>query len=271
MNGTIELEAAREAGAGAGFFCDDPLVLQQSNNVVVWLRPHPVVAKVGRWPHSPEVLAREVKVAEHLATTGALCAVPMGPMGVHGPDQLPVSLWEHLEAVEGQTPNVRDLADALVALHAGLRSLGVALPSFLWAMDLARSAVADDARMEALDPARRAALRERVEHWTAEARQIEERSEVRALHGEPHEGNVILTADGPHFVDFESACTGPLEWDLASMPAGVAAATDGVDHDRLAQLRLLNSARVAVWGWAHAREPVMRAHGEHHLALVLSA
>lgn len=55
------------------------------------------------------------------------------------------------------------------------------------------------------------------------------------------------------------------------MAAGVAAASVSVDHDRLALLRLLNSARVATWGWAHAADPIMRAHGEHHLAVVLSA
>jgi len=31
---------------------DQPAVLQESNNTVVWLRPHPVIAKVGKWQHS---------------------------------------------------------------------------------------------------------------------------------------------------------------------------------------------------------------------------
>lgn len=267
---SVELEAACAAGAAAGFPCDDPLVLQQTNNVVAWLRPHPVVAKVGRWPHSTEMLAREVTVAEHLTATGAPSAVPIGPLRADGPGSRPVSLWERLEAVEGAMATADDLAHALAALHRGLRSVEVALPSFLWAIHLARATLGDDVRMQALDPTRRAALRERVERWTAEAESSDDQVDERILHGEPHEGNVVLTADGPRFVDFEAACRGPLEWDLASMPAGVAAATPAVDHARLARLRLLNSARVATWGWAHASDPIMRAHGEHHLAVVLS-
>ncbi|MGK2948774.1 MAG: phosphotransferase [Acidimicrobiales bacterium] len=265
-----EVEAACAAGGAAGFRCDDPLVLQQTNNVVVWLRPHPVVAKVGRWPHSAEVLSREVAVGEHLAATAAPAAEPIGPLRQSGPAGLPVSLWKRLEAIDGGPVPNRDLARALGTLHEELGSFAEPLPSFLWAIDLAQAALADDAVMRALDRGPLAELRGRVELWTAEARELETSSR-RVLHGEPHLGNVVLTAAGPHFVDFESVCSGPLEWDLASMPAGVAAAAPGVDHAVLERLRLLNSARVAVWGWAHASDPAMRAHGEHHLGIVLSA
>ena len=267
---SVELEAAGASGAAAGFASTDPLVLQQTNNVVVWLRPHPVVAKVGRWPHSAEVLAREVAVAQHLATTGAPSAAPIGPLRIDGPGGLPVSLWERIEEVEGATLDEIELARALASLHEGLRSLPPGLPSFLWAIDLAAATLADDHRMQSLDAARLAPLRERMARWAASARDLQE-ADAQVLHGEPHAGNVILTAAGPCFVDFESTCTGPLEWDLASLPPGVAAATSGVDHELLATLRLLNSARVATWGWANASDPIMRAHGEHHLARVLSA
>jgi hypothetical protein len=271
MEPTEGVTAARAVGASAGFASEDPLVLQQTNNVVVWLRPHPVVAKVGRWPHSAEVLAREVVVAQHLAAVGAPSAAPIGPIRSHGPRDLPVSLWNRLEGIDDRRATDCDLAAALAALHAGLDVLDQVLPSFLWAIDLAHAAVSDDERMQALDADRLAALRERFDHWARAARQIDDLAGARALHGEPHQGNVILTSDGPRFLDFEAACTGPLEWDLASMPPGVAAASDGVDHDRLGLLRLLNSARVATWGWAHASDPIMRAHGEHHLAVALSS
>ena len=44
-----------------------------------------------------------------------------------------------------------------------------------------------------------------------------------------------------------------------------------IDPDRLALLRLLNSARVATWCWAAADNPMMRPHAEHHLAIVRAA
>src|SRR2546422_66044 len=34
---------------------------------------------------------------------------------------------------------------------------------------------------------------------------------TRPLHGSPHEGNWLPAAEGPVLLDFETACTGPLE------------------------------------------------------------
>ena len=35
------------------------------------------------------------------------------------------------------------------------------------------------------------------------------------LHGEPHPGNVLRTRDGLLFVDLETCCRGPVEFDIA--------------------------------------------------------
>lgn len=35
------------------------------------------------------------------------------------------------------------------------------------------------------------------------------------LHGEPHPGNVLRTRDGQLFVDLETCCRGPVEFDIA--------------------------------------------------------
>ncbi|MGH4019382.1 MAG: phosphotransferase family protein [Pseudonocardiaceae bacterium] len=39
--------------------------------------------------------------------------------------------------------------------------------------------------------------------------------DLRPLHGDVHPGNLIATRDGPVWIDFEEACRGPVEWDLA--------------------------------------------------------
>jgi hypothetical protein len=39
----------------------------------------------------------------------------------------------------------------------------------------------------------------------------------RPLHGSPHAGNRLPSADGPVLLDFETACLGPIEWDLAAL------------------------------------------------------
>src|SRR5262245_56391198 len=42
-------------------------------------------------------------------------------------------------------------------------------------------------------------------------------TEPRALHGSPHAGNWLRTAQGVLLLDFETACRGPLEWDVAAL------------------------------------------------------
>jgi aminoglycoside phosphotransferase (APT) family kinase protein len=90
----------------------------------------------------------------------------------------------------------------------------------------------------------------------------------RRLHGEPHDGNRLVTPSGIRWIDFESCCLGPPEWDLAFLPDAAAGLVPDVDGPLLARLRRLNSARVATWCWATAHLPIMRTHGELHLALL---
>lgn len=47
------------------------------------------------------------------------------------------------------------------------------------------------------------------------------------LHGDCHAGNVLWTADGPHFVDFDDARTGPAVQDLWMLLSGERAAMEG--------------------------------------------
>jgi Ser/Thr protein kinase RdoA (MazF antagonist) len=92
-------------------------------------------------------------------------------------------------------------------------------------------------------------------------------SEYR-LHGEPHDANRLVTSAGLRWIDFESCCVGPWEWDLAFQPREVDAHLIDIDHGLLALLRRLNSARVATWCLAQSRFPGMRRHGELHLAFL---
>jgi len=87
------------------------------------------------------------------------------------------------------------------------------------------------------------------------------------LHGEPHDGNRIVTSEGIRWIDFESCCIGPLEWDLAFQPDEVVHLFPETDLGLLALLRRLNSARVATWCLG-SRHPEMHEHGEIHLSLL---
>ena len=69
------------------------------------------------------------------------------------------------------------------------------------------------------------------------------------LHGEPHPGNLLSTRTGPLFIDFETYCRGPIEFDLAHAPDDVGDHYPGVDRGLLPRL------------------PDPHAGDDHHLAL----
>jgi thiamine kinase-like enzyme len=93
----------------------------------------------------------------------------------------------------------------------------------------------------------------------------------RPLHGEAHDRNVLVTPAGLRWIDFEGACTGPLEWDIAFLPERAIEVFPEVDAEVVNLLRTLNSARVATWCFARWQFPEMRWHARFHLEQVRRA
>jgi thiamine kinase-like enzyme len=69
------------------------------------------------------------------------------------------------------------------------------------------------------------------------------------LHGEPHPGNVLSTKTGLLFIDLETCCRGPVEFDLAHVPEEVSEGYADADEDLLSECRVLVLAMVAAWRW----------------------
>lgn len=63
--------AATEAGRRWVLGSSDPILLQETNNTVVWLFPHAVVAKVATRADGTDKLIREHQVATAIADLGA--------------------------------------------------------------------------------------------------------------------------------------------------------------------------------------------------------
>jgi hypothetical protein len=64
-----------------------------------------------------------------------------------------------------------------------------------------------------------------------------------------HPGNVLPTAHGPLFIDVETCCRGPVEFDYAHAPRGVGERCAGVDLEALRNCRVLVRAMVTAWRW----------------------
>ena len=70
------------------------------------------------------------------------------------------------------------------------------------------------------------------------------------LHGEPHPGNVLTTKNGLQlFIDLETCCRGPVEFDLAHAPEEVSGHYPGVNQDLLRDCRILVLAMITTWRW----------------------
>ncbi len=83
---------------------------------------------------------------------------------------------------------------------------------------------------------------------------IDRGSPEQLLHGEPHPGNVLRTRSGLLFVDLETCCRGPIEFDIAHAtingsgpPIEVGALYAGADESLVGDCWILMLAMVTAW------------------------
>jgi hypothetical protein len=239
-------------------------VLADSNHTIVWLRPHQILAKVGR-RSAERLLLREHRVARALGEVGAPVVPPLsGVKPTRDPDTaLLVTLWPRVEHLGEDSADAADVGQSLGEVHRALDRYDGELPSFLDKLEDARALLGDDARMSALDLDNRRWLRTAFDALFDELRS--RRYAVRGLHGEPHGQNRLTTPAGVRWIDFEGACLGPVEWDLAFLPDASLPAYPPPDEALVQLLRTLNSARTATLCWARYDVPALRWHARFHL------
>lgn len=225
---------------------DDAVVLQNSNKLAVRLLPCEVFARVA--PLAQQAALFEIDLAQRLRDTKSPVAAlePHIEARAYERDGFVVTLWTYYASV---TPDVApaDYANALARLHAGMRKLDVTTPHFTDRIVEAEQLIANRDQTPALADADRELLSgtlRSVRQTIADRRATEQ-----LLHGEPHPGNLLSTKTGPLFIDLETCCRGPIEFDLAHVPDQVAAHYPGVDQHLLGECRLLVLAMVAAWRW----------------------
>ena len=265
-NVTRAIAAATSVAVSLDLPVNDTIVLHNSNKLALRLMPCDVFARVA--PVGQEVAQFEVELAERLAGAGwpvAALEPRVDPL-VHTRDGFAVTLWTYYEPVTPEVPPV-DYAEALERLHAGMREVDVPSPRFTDRVAEAQAIVADPDLSPELADADRVFLGSRL---ASLRKAIEDRGAVeQLLHGEPWSGNVLSTKNGTLFIDLETCCRGPVEFDLAHAPEEVCAHYPNVDQGLLDECRQLVLAMVAAWRCKLGDQfPGGRRFGEEFLRLL---
>jgi aminoglycoside phosphotransferase (APT) family kinase protein len=239
--------AAMSVAAALGLAVDDTIVLHDSNKLTLRLLSCDVVARVAPVEH--QVAQFEIELARLLAETGCPVAALEARVEprVYERDAFTVTLWTYYEPAGPPEPPPADYASALERLHAGLRKLDVPSPHFTDRVEQAQQLVASRDRTPALADADRELLGRTLRDLR---RAIGDRNGAeQLLHGEPHPGNVLTTKNGLLFIDLETCCRGPVEFDLAHAPEEVTAHYPNVDQGLLRDCRTLVLAMITTWRW----------------------
>jgi hypothetical protein len=197
------VDAAVTVAARLGVVCAEPEVLADGANIIVHLKPAPVVAKVAAStpvvrPDGGDWLQRELDVSAFLAGIGIAVATPSKqvPAVVQHADGHVMSFWE---PAGDWPPDEATIGSMLRDLHVALRSAYLSRPQ------------------TRLSPAEVSALRDAYARLTAEVTAAGGAQQV--LHGDAGPGNLMSTSRGWVWHDFEDTCRGPVAWDLAASTA----------------------------------------------------
>ena len=246
---------------------DDAVVIHNSNKLALRLLPCGAFARVALV--GQEVAALEVELALRLAGTASPVAAlePRVEPRVYERDGFAVTLWTYYDQMAPGPDFAAAYADALQRLHTGMRSVQTATPHFLEKAAGAERLVTDPDDTPALADADRNLLLSTL-HSAPELIHSRGAAE-QLLHGEPHPGNLLSTHDGLLFIDFETCCRGPIEFDVAHAPEAVSARYPDLDQVLLAECRRLVLAIVAACRWDIRDEfPNGYQHGRDILSLL---
>ena len=254
----LAVGAAMSSASAAGLRADDAVVLHDSDKLTVRLLPCDTVARIAYLGR--EVAEFEVELAQRLAETGSpvIALDPRVEPRVHVRDGFAITLWTYYEpASPGKIAPV-DYANVLERLHVGMRRVTMSTPRFTDRVADAKSIVASPDRSPELTEDDREFLGNTL---TSATRAIEDRrAPEQLLHGEPHLGNVLNTQSGLLFVDLETCCRGPVEFDIAHA-VRVAGSDAGFDVDEVSekypdadqelvrQCFVLMLALITTWRW----------------------
>ena len=216
------MAAAVTVAARYGVSGTTPVLLRDGSNVLVHLAPAPVVARVASLtadvrPDIAATLAKDVALAAYLSGRGAPVVPPSAelPPGPHTCGGRTVTFWTYVEHERDHVWRPAEFGPLLAELHAELRDFPGELPTVppldVPAMErylrgIGTGLLSDEELAALTEDARRAA-----------AAIAATGAHAVPLHGDAHPGNLLHTAAGPVWTDFEDSWRGPVGWDLACL------------------------------------------------------
>ena len=212
----LPIRAAKETAERYGVVTDRCEILQDGNTLVLRLSES-LVARVVTDRDGPRQgdgwFARENAVAEHLARAGAPViplhpGLPPGPHERHG---YTMSFWQFVQVVAGSA-DPGEVGRTLRCCHEVLR--GFAGPLEPLAILRESLGVLERTGGEgAFGEDGAELLRRTLDKALGKLSAVP----GQPLHGDAHYGNLMLTAEGVLWTDWEDTFAGPVEWDVASI------------------------------------------------------
>ena len=265
------VEAGVRVAEQFGLRVEVPVLLRSTNNVVAWLRPSPVVAKIG--VGRQRGFARELPLALELTALGAPVVPPAPeiPAVVHVLDDFQISFWRYYPQPPDVEIAAEPVAAALLRLHAACARISTELraefPSYLVELMSVSELLLDASKLSALHAQDRHLLISMFDRLWKRLQEASSADTHVVIHGSPHPDNVLLADGEPRFIDFETTCLGPVEWDLAhTSPDTVNSYAGAVDTQLLQICRDMVRVKTAAWCWAEVDRGDLRYHAETHLA-----
>ncbi|PXY31758.1 phosphotransferase enzyme family protein [Prauserella muralis] len=207
-------EVLAQTCARLGLDARGAALLRFTNNAVYSLARDPVVVRIVGSRALRHRARKVVAVARHFAAhdVPAIRLLDGAAQPLHVGEHV-VTVWERVPDT-GRRATSAELARLLRRVHALPAPDGVGAWSPL--ADV-RARVAD---AEELDTDDRRFLLQRCDEVQKRLETVTFALPRALVHGDAHPGNVIVGPDGPVLCDFDSACSGPPEWDLTPLAVG---------------------------------------------------
>jgi hypothetical protein len=226
------LAAAQAVAREHGVACDEAVRIAAGSNVLVHLKPAPIVARVmtgtALLHDNPEQwLSREVAVGAFLAVTNLVVPpTDLLPPGPHERQGLWMTFWKFVSHDEhAPAPEPRELGHALRSLHTALADYPGDLAPLREIRDWLERLLGELHPSPELTRRDIDWLRHQLEALTPAV--FDSSLPAQALHGDVSMSNLLRTDRGLVWNDLEDVCAGPVAWDVAGLVSSASARGHG--------------------------------------------